>query len=267
MQVVVITGLAQGMGREVALRLAASGDAVAGFDVDAEGVASLRAELEAKGARCLLRTLDVCDRAGILAFRDDVLRSFGRVDVVLSNVGIGFFGPFEEVDLEKASRCLEINVMGTAAILQAFLPGMRERRSGRLVAVSSLVGQIPFPFESIYSATKYAVRGASHALRMELEGERIGVTTVLPGTVATRLLETATSYDRTASSRIAELMLARGMKPSVVAERVVRAIRANEAEVTVGWDAHLAIGVHAIAPALFDRALAAGFRWRERRAR
>jgi NAD(P)-dependent dehydrogenase (short-subunit alcohol dehydrogenase family) len=169
MQVVIITGVAQGMGREVALRLAARGDAVAGFDVDAAGVESLRAELDAKGSESFLTTLDVCDRPGILAFRDEVLRRWGRADVVLSNVGIGFFGPFEEVDLDKANRCLEINVIGTAAILQGFLPSMRERRAGKLVAVSSLVGQIPFPFESIYSASKFAVEGLVLSLRYEVE--------------------------------------------------------------------------------------------------
>ena len=149
MRVVVITGLGQGMGREVALQLAAGGDTVAGFDVDASGIESLRAELSACGSDPWLETLDVCDRPGVLAFRDRVLRKYGRVDTVVANVGIGFFGPFEEVDLDRASRCLEINVTGTAAILQAFLPNMRERRAGRLIAVSSLVGQIPFPFESI----------------------------------------------------------------------------------------------------------------------
>lgn len=186
MQVVIITGLAQGMGREVALRLAARGDVVAGFDVDAAGVESLRAEFDARGSESFLTTLDVCDRPGILAFRDEVLRRWGRADVVLSNVGIGFFGPFEEVDLDKANRCLEINVIGTAAILQAFIPSMRERRSGKLVAVSSLVGQIPFPFESIYSASKFAVEGLVLSLRYEVEPYGIQVALIEPAQVSTR---------------------------------------------------------------------------------
>ena len=146
MQVVVITGLAQGMGREVARQLASSGASIAGFDIDEPGVASLRQELGEGGGEHLLTVLDVTDRKGILEFRDRVLEGFGRVDVVLSNVGVGFFGPFEEVDLEKVNRCFEINVTGTAAVLQAFLPSMRERRSGRLIVMSSLVGQVPFPF-------------------------------------------------------------------------------------------------------------------------
>jgi len=185
MQVVVITGLAQGMGLEVARQLAREGDAIAGFDIDQPGIASLQKELEEGGREHLLTALDVTDRQGILAFRDSVLDRFGRVDVVLSNVGIGFFGPFEEVDLEKANRCLEINVTGTAAVLQAFLPGMRERRSGRLIVMSSLVGQIPFPFESIYSASKFAVEGLVLSLRYEVEPFGIEVALVQPAQVST----------------------------------------------------------------------------------
>jgi len=185
MQVVVITGIAQGMGREVALRLASTGDAVAGFDIDADGIAALRNEMRRRGCDALLETLDVRDRPGILAFRDRVLAKHGRVDTVLANVGIGFFGPFEEVDLELANRCLEINVIGTAAILQAFVPSMRERRAGKLIAVSSLVGQVPFPFESIYSASKFAVEGMVLSLRYEVEPYGIRVALIQPAQVST----------------------------------------------------------------------------------
>jgi short-subunit dehydrogenase len=185
MQVVVITGLAQGIGREVAKLLAASGTSVAGFDVDDEGLGSLKREMERAGGDHLLTTLDIADRPGILAFRDRVLEKYGRVDVVLSNVGIGFFGPFEEVDLEKALKCMEINVIGTAAIVQAFIPSMRERRSGTLIAMSSLVGQIPFPFESIYAASKFAVEGLILSLRYELEPFGIKVAVIQPAQVST----------------------------------------------------------------------------------
>jgi short-subunit dehydrogenase len=185
MHAVVITGIAQGMGREVAKLLAQSQTPVAGFDVDAQSIASLQGELERAGCRHLLTTLDITDRRGILQFRDTVLNTFGRVDAVLSNVGIGFFGPFEEVDLEKALKCLEINVIGTAAIFQAFIPSMRAQRSGKLIAVSSLVGQIPFPFESIYSASKFAVEGLVGSLRYEVEPFGIKVALIQPAQVST----------------------------------------------------------------------------------
>jgi len=184
-QVVVITGLAQGIGREVAKRLAERGGSVAGFDVDPAGITSLEKELQQIGGKHDLVSLDIKDRAGILAFRDRVLGRFGRVDTVLSNVGIGFFSPFEEADLEAALQCLEINVIGAAAIFQAFLPSMRQRGSGKLIAMSSLVGQIPFPFESIYSASKFAVEGLVLSLRYEVEPFGIQVALIQPAQVST----------------------------------------------------------------------------------
>jgi short-subunit dehydrogenase len=185
MEAVVITGLAQGIGREVAQLLAESKVPVVGFDVDEDGIESLEKELEEAGCDHLLTTLDIADRPGILKFRDMVLEKFGRVDVVLSNVGIGFFGPFEEVDLEKALKCMELNVIGTAAIFQAFLPAMRENRRGKLIAMSSLVGQIPFPFESIYSASKFAVEGLVSSMRYEVEPFGIKVALIQPAQVST----------------------------------------------------------------------------------
>ncbi|MFA6450037.1 MAG: SDR family NAD(P)-dependent oxidoreductase [bacterium] len=184
-QIVVITGVAQGMGREAAKLLAKSGDTVAGFDVDAEGVKSLEAELKQAGCDPLLIKLDVTDRPGILKFRDAVLKKYGHVDVVLSNVGIGFFGPFEEVNLEGALKCMDINVIGTAAVFQAFVPMMRECGSGKLLAVSSLVGQVPFPFESIYSASKFAVEGLVQSLKYEVEPFGIKVALIQPAQVST----------------------------------------------------------------------------------
>jgi short-subunit dehydrogenase len=184
-QVVVITGLADGMGREVARKLAAAGDSIAGFDVDAAGIETLRGELQSIGGDHLLEVMDICDRHGILEFRDRVLEKYGHVDTVLSNVGIGFFGPFEEIDLEKALKCLEINVIGAAAIFQAFVGSMREQGKGKLIAMSSLVGRIPFPFESIYSASKFAIGGLVQSLRYEVEPFGIRVGLIEPAQVST----------------------------------------------------------------------------------
>lgn len=184
-RVLVITGLAQGMGREVVKILAARGWSIAGFDVDREGLSSLERELKSIGGTHIIDELDITDRPGILSFRDRVLDTYDHVDTVVSNVGIGFFGPFEEVNLEKALKCLEINVIGAASIFQSFLPSMRKRGTGKLIAMSSLVGQIPFPFESIYSASKFAIEGLVLSLRYEVEPFGIRVALIEPAQVST----------------------------------------------------------------------------------
>ncbi|MBO0842703.1 MAG: SDR family NAD(P)-dependent oxidoreductase [Nocardioides sp.] len=184
-QRVVISGLADGMGRETALLLADRGVSIAGFDIEEDKLKSLGEELDKKGVEHHLVPLDIRNRDGIRAFRDEVLEKWGYVDTVMSNVGVPFFGPFEEVDLERALVAFEINVIGAATLFQSFLPHMRERRAGKLVAVASLVGRIPFPFESIYSSTKFAVEGLVQSLKFEVEPYGIKVALIEPAQVST----------------------------------------------------------------------------------
>jgi short-subunit dehydrogenase len=182
---IVITGLGDGMGRHVAAIMARKGYAVAGFDVDGAAVDSLKKELGKVGGDHHLVAMDITNRKGILKFRDDVLKKYGKADIVLSNVGIGFFGPFEEIDLEKALKCLEINVIGAMAIFQAFIPSMRKAGGGKLIAMSSLVGRIPFPFESIYTASKFAITGFIESMDYEVRPFGIRVALIEPAQVST----------------------------------------------------------------------------------
>jgi short-subunit dehydrogenase len=236
-QRVVISGLGDGMGRRTALLLADQGVSIAGFDVDAAGVASLAAELDAKGVEHYLVTLDIRDREGVRFFRDDVLARWGHVDTVVSNVGVPFFGPFEEVDLEAALRAFEINVIGAAALFQAFIPDMRERRSGKLVAIASLVGRIPFPFESIYSSTKFALEGMVQSLRFEVEPYGIKVALVEPAQVATGFAEKSLKLPATTSpyheraARFVERdteLVANATTPEAAAARIAAVVLADK---------------------------------------
>jgi short-subunit dehydrogenase len=235
MHAVVITGLAHGIGREVARLLAKSKVPVAGFDVDADGIESLKKELEEAGCAHLLTTLDITDRPGILKFRDSVLAKFGRVDAVVSNVGVDCFGPFEELNLDRALKWLEINVIGAAAIFQAFLPSMRENRSGRLIALSSMVGQLPFPFDSIYSASKYAIEGLAASLRLEVEPFGVKVALIEPAQVSTsfaagRVPPVEGSPYRERAIRFIErdkVLVSGGSPPAQAAATIVRVINSR----------------------------------------
>ncbi len=236
-QVVVITGCADGMGRHVAKMLVEAGHTVAGFDMDAKGIMGLSKELNEFGGNHLLEAIDITDRPAILKFRDKVLELYGHVDTVLSNVGIGFFSPFEEANLEKALKCLEINVLGAAAIFQAFLPSMRKRRSGKLIAMSSLVGRIPFPFESIYSASKFAVTGMMLSLKYEVEPFDIRVALIEPAQVSTtfaakiHVLPPENSVYRDRARRFIErddVLIKTAPTPPVAAKKIVKVIEAEK---------------------------------------
>ncbi len=236
-QIVVITGCADGMGRHVAKMLAAAGHSVAGFDVDSGGITSLEKELKEIGGDHLLETIDITDRPAITKFRDQVLARYGHVDTVLSNVGIGFFSPFEEVNLEKALKCLEINVIGAASIFQAFIASMRERRSGKLIAMSSLVGRIPFPFESIYSASKFAITGMVVSLKYEVEPFGLQVALIEPAQVSTtfaakiHVLPPEGSPYRERARRFIERdneLIKTAPTPPVAAKKIVKIIEAEK---------------------------------------
>ncbi|MBN1944903.1 MAG: SDR family NAD(P)-dependent oxidoreductase [Bradymonadales bacterium] len=239
-ETIVLTGLAQGMGREVAKLIARGGDTVAGFDVDAEGISSLAEELKGIGGDHLLEVLDITDRPGILQFKDKVLQEHDRVHTIVSNVGIGFFGPFEEIDLDQALRCLEINVIGAAAIFQAFIPHLREQGGGKLVAMSSLVGRIPFPFESIYTASKFAIEGMLNSVRLELQPFNIHVGIIEPAQVSTsfaakihHLPPEGSSYRERVKrfiDRDNELIKS-APTPEVAAERIYKVIKAKKPSV------------------------------------
>lgn len=235
-QRVVISGLADGMGRQTALLLASKGVSIAGFDVDEEKLKSLGAELDKLGTEHHLVPLDITDRDGVRAFAGAVLEKWGHVDTVMSNVGVPFFGPFEEVDLDAALRAFEINVIGAAALFQSFIPGMRERRQGKLVAVASLVGRIPFPFESIYSSTKFAVEGLVQSLRYEVEPYGIKVALIEPAQVKTGFAkkslklpdESSPYYERAMRfiNRDNELV-ENATTPKVAAERIAAVVLAD----------------------------------------
>lgn len=236
-QVVVITGLADGMGRATAKNLARAGCSIAGFDIDSGKLSTLQEELSAIGGDHLLEEIDIIDREKIRNFRDRVLEKYKHVDTVLSNVGIGFFSPFEEADLEKALKCLEINVIGAAAIFQAFLPSMRERGKGKMIAMSSLVGRIPFPFESIYTASKFAITGLMQSIKFEVAHFGIDVALIEPAQVSTgfaakihALPEEGSPY-RDRVRRFIERdedLIKKAPDPELAADRIVKVIMSDK---------------------------------------
>ncbi|CAI7977718.1 MULTISPECIES: SDR family oxidoreductase [Parafrankia] len=190
--VAVITGAGSGIGRAAAHSLARRGTRVVVTDVDAGRAAAVAGELgdAAVAARC-----DVTAAADLEAARDLALARFGRVDVVMNNVGILAVGAVEDIPLEAWQRVIDVNLLGVVRSNLVFLPLLLAQGSGHVVNTASTAGLLPYGFDRLpYTATKHAVVGLSESLALYLRPRGIGVTCLCPAGVATNIIENVTFF-------------------------------------------------------------------------
>ena len=214
---VAITGGARGIGAATAERLRQEGARVTLGDVDVAAVEATAARLGAVGL-----ALDVTDRESFTAFLDAAEAAQGPLDVLINNAGIMPIGPFLEETDDVARRQFDINVHGVILGMKIALPRMLARGRGHVVNLASAAGRIALPGEATYVATKHAVVGLSEAVRGELEGTGVGVTTVLPNLANTQLGS--------------GMHAARGMKKleaADIADAIVEGLRRRRAEVYI----------------------------------
>ncbi|WP_460798676.1 oxidoreductase [Microbacterium sp. GXF0217] len=177
-----ITGASRGFGREVALEALRRGDTVV---ATARNTDALQDLTEVGGERAVLLALDVTNAEQVKNVVADAEAQTGGIDVLFNNAGIGYFAAFEESDDDEARRMMEINVFGLADVTKAVLPGMRARRSGTILNVSSVGGVRSFPAVSWYNASKFAVEGLSESIAQEVAPLGIRVVLVEPSAFAT----------------------------------------------------------------------------------
>ncbi len=243
-KVVVITGAGSGIGRALALNLAEKGAILALSDVDEEGLAETVVLAEKAGApEVRSDRLDVADRAAFEAYADSVATEFGRVNVVVNNAGVALAGDFVDLEMKDIDWIIGINFWGVVHGSKFFLPHLIESGDGHLVNISSLFGLVSMPGQSMYNASKYAVRGMTEAIREEMliAGNKVGVTAVHPGGIKTaiaRNARVAENEDKGATAKLFDEKLAR-MTPDKAAAIIVKGIERNQARVLVGIDAHL----------------------------
>jgi NAD(P)-dependent dehydrogenase (short-subunit alcohol dehydrogenase family) len=190
-QTVFITGATDGLGRAAALLLAEKG-----FRVFAAGrSAEKRAELDrlAVAKKLPLETLelDVCDDNSVSRAVQQILRKVGNIDVLVNNAGVGLMAVAEELKLDDLRRLYETNIFGLLRVTQAVLPHMRERKSGRILMLSSVAGILTPPTYGAYSSSKHAVEALSNALRLELYPFNIEVVLIEPGYIMTNFQQAA----------------------------------------------------------------------------
>ena len=242
-KVVVITGAGSGIGRALALNCARRGSLLALSDVDDAGLAeTVELVQEAGAAEVRSDHLDVADRDAMARYALDVVQQFGRVNVVVNNAGVALAGDFTDLEYNDIDWIVGVNFWGVVHGTKEFLPHIIASGDGHVVNLSSLFGLISMPGQSMYNATKYAVRGMSEALREEMliAGHPVGVTAVHPGGIKTAIARNARVSAKEDKQQTAELFdkkLAK-MTPERAAEIIVDGILKNRARVLVGIDAH-----------------------------
>ncbi len=268
-KVCAVTGAGSGIGRALALHLAGKGCSLAISDVNAAGLEETSSLARAAGAPdVLVTTLDVSDRDAFFAWADEVVQHFGRVHQIYNNAGVAHSRPVLESEWEDYERVLSINLFGVIHGTQAFLPHLIASGDGHVVNVSSLNGIMAQPEMSHYCASKYAVRGFTECLRMEMQeaGHRVGVTSIHPGGIKTNISTAALQHARDSGVEITEKHEARDrlyrekllkMDPAEAARVIVHGVEGNKVRVLVGNDAKAMDAVVRAIPSGYGRVLMA----------
>jgi NAD(P)-dependent dehydrogenase (short-subunit alcohol dehydrogenase family) len=259
----VVTGAGSGIGRAIAVSLAARRCHLALADIDEAGLAQTCEILDSRGVNVSRHLLDVADPSAVAALPITVAQRHAKVDLLFNNAGVAVGGSFDEVSDADFQWLFSINFWGVVHMTRAFLPLLRQSDEARIVNISSLFGLISPPGQTAYSASKFAVRGFSNALRYELEGSTVALTVVHPGGIATSIARNArkpkdmpAAHIDQALARIEKLLR---MPPERAAEIIVRGVAKGRARILVGMDAKVGSLVERLMPvsywSLLGRAL------------
>ena len=263
-KVAALTGAGSGIGRALAVTLAEAGVELALSDIDDESLSRTRGLCRASGVRVTTTVVDVSNRDDVFAWAAASASAHGRINLVINNPGVNLVAGAAAQSIEDFHWLMDINFWGVVHGTQAFLPHLRESGDGHVVNISSVFGLMSIPSQSAYNASKFAVRGFSDALRMELEmeGASVSVTTVHPGGIRTAIARNARvvpsstgSVDdtKTPSPATRSSGMSTGSvddikdrfdriaitSPDKAAREIVRAIQRNRRRALIGPDAAL----------------------------
>ena len=243
---IILTGAAGGIGTHLARLLSAEGARLCLTDINETALQAVREQLTDDAVHVVTANItEADDRQKIV---DETLQAFGGIDVLINAAGINPFGVFAQQDPGLIEKTLEINCLGPVLLARAVLPTMLEQNCGQIVNIGSTFGSIGFAWFSAYSASKYALRGFSQALRRELAETGVRVTYIAPRAVRTAINSQAV-YD------MAEAVNMTMDEPDAVAEQILKSIRKGEKECHLGFPESFFVRVNAILPGLVDRAV------------
>jgi short-subunit dehydrogenase len=259
-RVACITGAATGIGRALAARVAQEGARLCLADVDESALTQTARELREAGAEVSARVVDVTESRQVEEWSREVFEQHGRADLLINNAGVALHGDVEEVSLADIEWVMAVNFWGVVYGVKHFLPMLRRQPKAYVVNMSSVFGLIAPPGQAAYAASKFAVRGFSEALRHELEGTRVQVTTVHPGGIRTEIARRArvgAGVDESKRERESERFECLAITtPEDAAERIVGGTLRGETRILVGRDAAQIDLIQRLNPTRYWRLLA-----------
>ena len=224
-RIAVVTGAGSGIGQAVSLELAAQGVDLALVDIDKPGLETVQAAVEATGRKASVHLVDVSSQQQMAALPEQVIAEHGAVHILVYNAGVSVNLPFEQQEVADLEWITGINYWGVMYGCKYFLPYLQQADQAHIVNMSSSAGLTGMKGQSSYAATKFAVRGLSECLYVELANSAVGITCVHPGAVATNILQTA-RMDPTHKEKMLK-MFHLAMPPGKAARLIVKAIRKN----------------------------------------
>jgi NAD(P)-dependent dehydrogenase (short-subunit alcohol dehydrogenase family) len=254
-RVALVTGAGGGIGRATAFALARRGCHLALADIDGKAAEQTALEARALGVRTTSHQLDVADRGQVRALPESVIAGHQRIDLLVNNAGVALGGTFEQVSEDDFDWLMEVNFHAVVRMTRAFLPLLHRSDDARIVNVSSIYGIVSPSGQSAYSASKFAVRGFSNALRHELAGSKVGVSVVHPGGVATSIANNArmpagAPPEQVERGRAVAQKLLR-MPPERAGEIIARGIERRQPRILVGGDAKFVALLERLAPTAY----------------
>ncbi len=188
-KIALITGAANGIGREIATRFAAEGATCILTDIDAEGLSETEAQIKSDDGAAVCYPMNITDRDQVVAMVQEVLSKYNQIDIVVPCAGVVQEGAFEDITERTWDLVFDVNLKGIFYLLQAVVPSMKSRRYGKIVNISSQSGIFGRPRRVAYSASKFALNGVTQALALEVAEHGIAVNAICPSRIESAMTD------------------------------------------------------------------------------
>ncbi|MDP1821105.1 MAG: SDR family NAD(P)-dependent oxidoreductase [Acidimicrobiales bacterium] len=265
-RIAAVTGAGSGIGRALAAELAGRGCHLALSDIDKAGLEETVELAERPGVLVTAQALDVADRLGMEQWSQQVVDDHGSVHLIVNNAGVALGSTVDAMSYEDFDWLMGVNFWGVVHGTKAFLPHLKAAGEGHIVNISSVFGLVGIPSQSAYNAAKFAVRGFTEALRIELDLERSGVscTTVHPGGIKTNIARngrfdgSVQMFGQDPSKLVEASERAFITSPQRAAKVILRAVEADKRRVMIGPDGHLLNALAHLPPGVYQRLIGLG---------